>query len=878
MTFEEFFKIVHGYDPFPWQIKAADHLVMGEPLSAVNVPTASGKTAMIDAGVYAAAHGGARRIAFIIDRRVVVDEAYLRAQKIVDRLEDTGLKSFADALGRVQIVRLRGGVHGDDDWVFYPDRVSVIISTVDQVGSRLLHRGYGVSSRMHPVHAGFLGNDALYIVDEAHISTPFVQTVNWARHYGADVRLITMTATPTEKEGGTIELSTKDLSNPVLKKRLEASKRVRLVQSSEEDDFTRESDFVKKAVSGADRLSQNAEVVCVLVNRVATARRIWESFAKQKRRAELLIGRIRPYDRDRLMERLTPLVSAGRARKAGEPLFIIATQTVEVGADFDFDALVTESASLSALRQRFGRLDRLGEIGTTHGVILYRPKYDRKGELAPDSIYGNEIHQSWEWLSGISDEGSVDFGISAMSNNMDGDGVPKEDAIGAPVLLPTHMEMLAATGPDAPNIDVSPWLHGAQSGSADVSIVWRADLDPERPDLWKATARLSPPLTREALEIPLYAVLAWLEKGAVQDVSDLEGAPSPFSRADSSSSVLRWRGQDDCEVVPSGEIRPGDTLVVPAAYGGSDAYGWAPRNRSLVEDVADLCSLERGRNHVVRLVPGLTGWLERDEALVLEVAEEIVAAETAVDPETGVDEDRVISAHKELRDLISQLDHPLVNIYKGQYEIERHPLRGVILRGFVMDEMQASLNSGVPVELKRHLENVTKTASQLASNHPEGEQIIEAAELHDLGKSDFRFQIMLHGDPVSASAGPLLAKSGLRKFSQRLAAYHASGLPKGFRHEVGSLEHSELKKDGKELPRHLIASHHGYGRPWFPRCDASDVPGVEYTLLGSVWAEQFIGLLKRYGYWGLAEMELLIRSADVRASMVEREERKIHVL
>ena len=869
MTFESVFRDIHnGLDPFPWQSEAARKLVEGEHFSSVNVPTASGKTAMIDAALYAAAHGGPRRIAFIIDRRVVVDEANDRAQRIARALERPVLADFAARLGPIQVVRLRGGVHGDDDWVLYPDKVTIIISTVDQVGSRLLHRGYGVSPRMAPVHAGFVGNDALYIIDEAHLSIPFLETVESARRYGADVRIIAMTATPLAKSAGMIELTPKDRSHPILQKRLQASKSASLLLSSD-----KEGEFVKEVVSAAQQLTESGRVIGIVVNRVNTARRINQALVKTKQRSELLTGRVRPYDRDRLMDSLLPEIRAGRLRKEGDPLFIVATQTIEVGADIDFDVLVTEAAPLDALRQRFGRLDRLGELGSTRGVILYRPKLDNDGKVLPDPIYGSAIHDTWKWLQDVAENGCVNFGITAMEELMKRVEAPQMEPKQAPVLLPAHVALLGQTGPDAPYVDVSPWLHGAQSSSADVSIIWRADLRTDNSDIWAETVRLRPPLTKEALEIPIYAARSWLQSLRAQEVTDLEGIGTYAStRGDRGKPVLRWRGPDDSQVVYPGDIRPGDTIVLPVDYGGCDLYGWAPESKETVEDIADFCSLDRHRGHVVRLVPELTGWLGVAESKIKESVVEVVNSETEVDAEIGIDQDRVWAAHTSLRHLLSEVDHHLVTAFNGRFEIERHP-QGVVLRGHVIDDVNATLSSGVAVELDRHLEGMARLADKIASEHPDRERIVRAARQHDLGKADSRFQTMLHGNPLAAAAGPMLAKSGLRKLSQVLAAYSESGLPRGFRHELASLS-AQLTPGTPEsdtLVRHLIATHHGYGRPWFPACTDPEAPGVDQTFLGSGWALAFASLLDQHGPWQLAGMELLLRASDARQSRAEQE-------
>jgi CRISPR-associated endonuclease/helicase Cas3 len=73
---------------------------------------------------------------------------------------------------------MRGGVDWLWLWIERPDRHAITTGTVDQVGSRLLFRGYGVGDRLRPIDAAMVGTDSLIVIDEAHLSDPFLSTLS----------------------------------------------------------------------------------------------------------------------------------------------------------------------------------------------------------------------------------------------------------------------------------------------------------------------------------------------------------------------------------------------------------------------------------------------------------------------------------------------------------------------------------------------------------------------------------------------------------------------------------------------------------------------------------------------------------------------------
>lgn len=1017
--FSEFFREVHRdpetgttFDPFPWQQRLADRVCSpGDDAAwpdALALPTGSGKTTCIDIALFALAcqadlptseRTAPRRILFVVDRRVIVDEAFQHALQLARRLHvatEGILFDVAEALRRVAgsdtpltCHQLRGGMYRDDAWARTPSQPCVIASTVDQAGSRLLFRSYGRSFKSWPVHAGLAGNDALILLDEAHCANPFRQTMAavqqyrrapWAESASASpFRCVILSATPPEDSGTVLAADDADRSHEVLGRRISASKPTRLEVASRAKGANAHRELAIALVEQALELAAvhceqpqaaSPPATAILVNRVLTAKlvrellaaivnhldpqrgqpsqnydvRIIKRLAKQFTQRfendtdsfdyELMTGRMRPIDRQDVADAWLKKLNARHAGARGlqRPVFIVATQCLEVGANLDFDVMVSECASLDALRQRFGRLNRTGRNIPAPAAVIIRQ--DQVKPKEPDPVYGDALAATWHQLQAwLDDEGAatstnknadattdategdtpaqptLDFSVQAMDRRWEGLTAEQRAALlppapDAPVMLPSHIDCWVQTAPEPlPTPDVSIFLHGPQRNAPEVQVCWRADLPSQ--EAWPTTGRrreqthesndaftesvietvsLCPPTTMECLPVPMHAFLRWWQ-GSQDDPSvtaDLADVDAVASDTDARKATrprtlaLIWRGPDDSRVLSHrSQLKPGDTIVLPAAAECWDDLGYVPRADAQTIDVGDRCNWLVRRRAVLRLYGGDNSPRSEFDRIVggSESARELrqTLAEFGTDPDALPDLDTVRDWLKEAADTLDQEEPQKAwlkeVIERGLDQSRRpellvHPAESVtriVLRGrrrvpLASDLLVASdqftteddtASSGGQVPLRTHLNSVAQRAAAFAERCHLPPRIVNtlrlAGQWHDVGKADRRFQAYLFGGNQLAAdlSGDLFAKSaGLRddRRGSRSARREAE-LPDGFRHELLSLQLAErysqtvgdLAASGardsagessgdidNELLLHLIAMHHGYCRPFAP--------------------------------------------------------------
>ena len=984
--FGQFFRELWDCEPYNWQQRLAEQVMQsagdGWP-DAIALPTAAGKTACIDIAVFAlAALADAdletsphpRRIFYTVDRRNIVDQTYDRAICLAAKLDSAKegiLKTAADRLRRLAgndnpplaVHRLRGGIRGASGWERNPRQPAVITTTVDQVGSSLLFGAYGKGPRTWPVYAGLAANDSIIILDEAHCAQPFLQTLRavdkyrqWAKAGpGTPFQVVIMSATPpgdiAESEIFRDASAQPTDAKHALGRRQLASKPTTLSVAKRVARGGNQFQALGQELADAalDLVGPDIRLVVVFANRVATARAAYRIIKEQdKTDAVLITGRMRQRERAGVMdvlERAKPGAD-DEIRTGDRPLIAVATQTLEIGADLDFDGLVTECASLDALRQRFGRLNRTGRKIPAPGRIIIR--YDQVDAKTDDPIYGGAISATWQWLKEPAAAlAAVDFGIASIDRMLK--GTPEKDkapltapAKDATVMLPAHIDAWAQTGPEprtGPTPALDTYLHGVSTAPADVQVCWRAGLDLTEREQVQDILQLCPPSSMELAPVPLSAFRKWLAAASNVDDDDTGDALGETpdetglqevadDRRDRLQVIIANRPQDDLARITAnpGSIRPGDTVVIPIEHSGAprDIVDMLPEDKALLDIGDEAMRLTRGKP-TLRLMP--EHWANADPELG-ELIRELQESETSDEtrrsliqelleslgePEvSGIPAPVKCSASALLKSdggfrLTYQSDRQLIIQSRRTQPVaaaapppQKPPQIAVIQSrrtqpAAAADSEQPDDADDVthskrarPIGLADHSCGVRNWAVAYARGcgiaGPELEAIRCAALLHDIGKADPLFQqAMHHGNPFYADDAEPLAKSPNATNPQ-------------VRHELMSVRMAESNTellpddpDARELALHLIASHHGYCRPFAPFRDAdaesdAESRSAQFEIDGAVlqWdgptnlerldsgvAERFWRLTRRYGWWGLAYLEAILRVADWSRSQEE---------
>jgi CRISPR-associated endonuclease/helicase Cas3 len=402
IDFATAFAALTNNDPFPWQRALYSRFEIGDIPPSCSLPTGLGKTSVIPIWLIALANGGRqktfpRRLAYIVNRRTVVDQATREAEKLRSQLlandRPKVLAQLAGALAELAsdssaaplaISTLRGQFADNGEWWNDPARPAIIVGTIDMIGSRLLFSGYRIGFKSRPLHAGFLGQDVLLVHDEAHLEPAFQELiVNIQREQHECERaekvpwpkLRVMEMTATSRGSGTVfALSDKDRSEPEIQKRIRAKKAIHLHENKDEKKLADEiADLALKH-------KESGRAVLIFVRKVDDVDKVVNKLPKDS--YERLTGTLRGLERDDLVmkpifQRFLPVSNRDKdVTPADGTVYLVCTSAGEVGVNISADHLVCDLSTFESMAQRFGRVNRFGICADTCIDIVYPKEFD----------------------------------------------------------------------------------------------------------------------------------------------------------------------------------------------------------------------------------------------------------------------------------------------------------------------------------------------------------------------------------------------------------------------------------------------------------------------------------------------------------------------
>ncbi|MGH9345906.1 MAG: type I-G CRISPR-associated helicase/endonuclease Cas3g [Vicinamibacterales bacterium] len=882
--------------PFPWQEELLRRFSAGMIERSLDIPTGLGKTAVMAIWLVARAQGAKlpRRLVYGVDRRAVVDQATKVAETLRECVDQDPELKHALGLGTrsLPISTLRGQHVDNKEWLEDPASSAIIVGTVDMIGSRLLFEGYGTSRKMRPYHAGLLGADTLLVLDEAHLVPPFERlletivdgnaifgpTGDGLRSLVPPLRLMSLSATGRAPVGErTFRLQEADLRHPVVKRRLHAVKRLTLQPVREralEDALAEEAWNLTEKGQRPLRVIVFANARKVAGATVAAIRRLAEGDGKGSTPGisvdpELFVGARRVFERQTAAKRLEThgFLAASKVERT-RPAFVVATSAGEVGVDLDADHMVSDLVAWERMVQRLGRVNRRGE-GEAEVIVLTEPPSreaqkarakptgdSRDRELMAEADRIDAVRQLIERLPEANGARDASPGaIRTLKSQAASEPVIAqliEAATTPPPLRPALSRALVdawsmtslETHPGRPAID--PWLRGWVNAAPQTVVVWRTHLPVRRDGSRNEKAiedffEAAPPHISERLETETFHAIDWLAKRA---------------RKLKTASAATQSGDHEGETRP---VRLDDVVAIALTHAGDVHRTW--RLRDLDLDVSDS---RRKKERKDALEASLTGRILVVDARLSGLTEEgLLDDQWGTPPRTADDGESWPNVTFRVRSVaVGEIEAGGIEgeafRFVSEVTEDGEPLRLLVVENSATEERRSA---GKPQLLDDHQTWAASRARELAGRlqlpDTYADMLALAASLHDEGKRAPRWQRAFNakedGD-YAKTRGPINYQ-----------------LLDGYRHELGSLPVAAarlgaLPEDLGDLVLHLIAAHHGFARPVIRVGGCEDGPPSVLAGRAQDVALRFSRLQRRWGPWGLAWWEALLRAVDQQAS------------
>jgi CRISPR-associated endonuclease/helicase Cas3 len=863
----------------------------GDFPASCSLPTGLGKTSIIHIWLLALArapHTVPRRLVYVVNRRTVVDQSTDEVRKVRARigqmpelLERLRQLCAAPRGGGIPLAisTLRGQLADNREWSADPARPAIIVGTVDMIGSRLLFSGYACGFKSRPLHAGLLGQDVLLVHDEAHLEPAFqglLTAIGTEQRRCREFRPLRVMELTAMAHGGQdqFRLTTADGDAEEVRRRIRATKRLTLHPVADQ------RKTAERVVDLALQHAGSGQAVLVLLSKLDDVARVADRLGK-KYPAGRLTGTLRGYERDRLcseneiFRRLLPRHEREGRTVIEGTVYLVCTSAGEVGVNISADHLVCDLIPFDSMVQRFGRVNRFGD-GDSRIDVVY-PK-----EIALEDEYERRRARTLDLLRVLEGDASP-AALAELQQCPDLHVAVEESFAPAPLILPTTEILFDAWAlttvrdplPGRP--PVADWIHGvSERDLPETRVAWREEVGLLTPanDSAVARERLEKALTDLFDEYPLkpHEILRdttpRVQDHLVALALGRERLPAWVIDTDNTVRVLTLgdlasREQHGGRAVYAEKLAS-RTVVLPPAAGGLTASGTLSGEEAqtpeLNYDVADNFphSDERPRMRFLG-VAREDGWdwnllgsgpvseVRPDSQGVVDGMQLVAELEIAPTGSEGSEDD---GASQEKVVFLTRIRAGDGSGSAGQKKCELDP--HLDAAGQSAERFVDTLRLGEPV----------RSAVVFATRH------------HDRGKRRDRWQRAIGN---VAYPKEVWAKSEHSRSPEDVIAY---------RHEFGSLldvsdlsktpEFAALAEEARELVLHLIAAHHGRARPHFPPDERYDPerPEDEAERMAGQVPQRFERLQRRYGRWGLAYLESLVRAADILGSHQPREENR----